>query len=313
MKIRARDILELVNILLVIPVVLCVPRTHWWRVSEGYAKLNLLLRRRASKRNIDRIETILASGPLPASPQLIEHQRVTGEYFDRLLIIGQYRYADWHPPLRLIGDEHLTNAAKSDRAVILWANDCAGSRLLTKMALHEAGFDVAHLSRPTHGFLRTEFGAKILNRYWTRIEDRYLGERIMLATGDHKPAIERLRSCLKEGKIVSITVGPWAKRLAEFPFFAGQLFIATGPVALAIKYDAALLPVFVHRNIDGGFEVRISPPIVISERNSEDVVIKEAAGVLAAEIEAYVAKYPAQWRGFFGVKPRQASENTEID
>jgi hypothetical protein len=236
------------------------------------------------------------------SPEEIELERTASEFYDRLLILKQYWHAGWKPSMRLFGAEKLTSAMERNSGIILWVNDCAGSRLVTKMALHDAGFAVSHLSRPTHGFSRTEFGVSVLNRLWTRIEDRYLNERITIRKENKQVALKILRQRLKAKQIVSITVGPWARRMAEASFFAVQMRVPTGPVWLATEFDAVLLPVFTNRSEDGSFEVRIADAIELSKIGSREDALRDGAQRLAADLRVFVSKYPGQWRGWHGIR-----------
>ena len=207
--------------------------------------------------------------------------------------------------MRLCGAEKLTSALEQESGVILWVDNSAGSRLLVKMALYEAGFAVSHLSRPSHGFVDSEFGVSVLNRFWTRIEDRYLDERITFPErhGNRQAPLKVLRQRLKENRIVSITIGPWAKKMAEVPFFATRMPVATGPISLALNSNATLLPVFTNQREDGGFEVRIADPIELSTTGNRDKIIQDAAQRLAADVTAFIAENPGQWRGWFEFRP----------
>lgn len=56
--------------------------------------------------------------------------------------------------------------------------------LLTKRTLAEAGYAVHHLSSYIHGFsIRSRLGEALLNPIRTRVEDRYLAERVRIGAG----------------------------------------------------------------------------------------------------------------------------------
>ena len=54
------------------------------------------------------------------------------------------------------------------------------SQLVSKMALHRAGYGLVHLSRSEHGYSSTIFGMRCLNPLRSRIESRYLAERVVI-------------------------------------------------------------------------------------------------------------------------------------
>ena len=117
------------------------------------------------------------------------------------------------------------------------------SSLVTKMAFCRYGVDVTHLSRPTHGSSRTEFRIRRLNRIRTKVEDRYLLERVVIDSGAKGELHRRLCRRLVTNGVVSIPVGQWAKGIVKTPFLAAQLGLATGPAKLAIETGAPLLAV----------------------------------------------------------------------
>ncbi len=302
MRIRTKDLLVPFYLAALSLVVCLVPRRYWPSVSRKCGSIVAALRHSFTRRNVSRIQTVLADHHIPATAREIEIERVSQECHDRLLILGQYRYPGWRPPLRLRGAEHLKSALTQGSGAVLWIHDCAGSRLLAKMALYEAGFYVSHLSRPTHGFIETEFGARFINRYWTRIEDRYLGERLMLYPGNHRPALDAMSQRLQDKQLVSTTVGPSAKRALELPFFSVHIKIPTAPIALAQKFSADLLPVFTKRSDGGGFEVIIDPPIWSAHTDLADQSIEKTAKLLTVDLIDFVAHHPGQWRGWSGLK-----------
>lgn len=303
MKIRSRDLLEIIIISWLLIAALLVPPRYWHHICRWGASISAKLRTGAFQRNVSHIRAIIDQKVINQSPEEIELGRLAAEYYDRLLILKQYWPAGWNPSMRLFGAEKLISALERNSGIILWVNDCAGSRLVTKMALHDAGFAVSHLSRPTHGFIRTEFGASVLNRLWTRIEDRYLDERITIIKENRHAALKTLRQRLKEKRIVSITVGPWARRMAEVSFFSAQMRVPTGPVWLAMEFDAVLLPVFTNRSEDGSFEVRIADAIKLSNTGDGEDTVQGAVQRMAADLRVFVSKYPGQWRGWFGIRP----------
>src|ERR1700732_862575 len=100
----------------------------------------------------------------------------------------------WHPAIRIHGLANLEAALARRSGVILWVSDFIYGTLITKMTLHQAGFPLIQLSRPTHGFSHKAFGMCFLNPHWMRIEDRFLRERVLIPGEDAGPALGVLRS-----------------------------------------------------------------------------------------------------------------------
>ena len=81
-------------------------------------------------------------------------------------------WRSWQPNICLTGAARLSAALERGRGAILWVTETAFSTLIVKMAFHNAGYQVTHLSRPGHGFSASPFGVRYLNPLWTRVEDR---------------------------------------------------------------------------------------------------------------------------------------------
>ena len=149
---------------------------------------------------------------------------------------------DWRPRLRLAGTGHLDSALAAGTGAILWVGHFVFASLFAKIALHDAGYEVSHLSHPRHGFSQTRFGMRFLNRGKQEIEAKFLAERVELAPANPAIALRRLQHRLAGNGIVSFTAGIDAARPAFPPFFGDRIALATGAADLAHRSGAPLLP-----------------------------------------------------------------------
>jgi lauroyl/myristoyl acyltransferase len=223
--------------------------------------------------------------------------RLTQTYMEsRLQICDQNLLRRWRPEIEIAGTRHVEAALARGHGVIFWVTPSAYSDLIAKMAFRKAGFAVSHLSRPGHGFSRSRFGVRFLNRLRTRIEDRYLKDRIRIHKGEEKPAMLALRRALQGNGIVSITVGAQSKSVVKTPMRAGYLRLATGALRLANLTGAALLPVFTFNTDEQQYRVDIGSDIsriAPDQPTNHQLVMNHYVQLL----EHYLDEYPAQWRG----------------
>jgi hypothetical protein len=210
-------------------------------------------------------------------------------------------WRSWHPDILLNGEDYLRRALESGHGAILWVTETAFSTLIVKMALHNRGYRACQLSRPGHGFSGSSFGVRFLNPIWTRVENRYIAERVLIVGESAADALTVLRARLAENRIVIITVGPFAHKLAEVPFFRMELQLPTGPVRLALTTGAALLPVFAFTSDSGGFEVSIEEPLYPTDVPTS---VENIAAAYAKRLEPFVLKHPDQWSGWFWLAGR---------
>jgi lauroyl/myristoyl acyltransferase len=214
----------------------------------------------------------------------------------RMQILALHRPGrSWRPKIQMHGLEHLEAALAAKSGVLLWVSDFVYSSLITKMAFCQAGYGVSHLTRPQHGFSDTPYGVSVLNPLWTKIEDRFIAERITINKENADKVFDVLGSRLAANRVVSITVGNWARRTLDLPFFKGTIRLATGPAYLSQAYHAPLLPVFTFRSHSGEYHVSIGSALDGQTSRGD---YAQTIGAYVKDLEKYVLRHPDQWNGW---------------
>jgi lauroyl/myristoyl acyltransferase len=213
-------------------------------------------------------------------------------------VLKCYRPGGWEPPVRIAGFDHVHAALSAGRGAVLWVAHAFHGHLGAKVGFRRAGLDVVHLSTPAHGFSASRFGVRHLNRIQTRIEDRYIAERVLLPHPNQKgsgqnAALTTLVKRLKGNKVVSITGQRGTGRMVEAKFLDGTLPLAPGAPALAQMTGAKLLPVFAFRAADGAIEVTVEPEIEIN--GARETAIAGAVQSFADRSAPRVLCTPGQW------------------
>lgn len=78
-------------------------------------------------------------------------------------------------------------------------------------------------------------------------------------------------------------------------FFGAKAATATGPVVLAQRTGAAILPCFIVRQKDDTHDIFFEPAIEIEKGSNEEETIVINIQKITDIIESYIRKYPAQW------------------
>ena len=264
-----------------------VPERYWAALASASARLEGGARRRLA----GQIETVLAAAALAEPADRIAARHLAMLRLDQLGYLRSYAPGGWRCDLTLDGLEHLHGALAAGRGAILWVAPTVFAPLIAKRALHEAGFPLHHLSHPAHGFSSRSRVGRPLNQLRTRIEDRYLAERVMLGQGNEaQTALRRIGALLRGNAVVSITVGRNGSRVAEAAMLGGRLQVASGAPHLAMRLGAALLPTTVWRTAAGGFVARIWPALPTGDGASLESVVSGLAGIL----EAFAVAHPEQ-------------------
>lgn len=264
-----------------------LPARCWDGLAMGAARLQRGERQRLAAR----LTSVLgASPPVPVDRLALRHLALLR--LDQLAYLRCHLPGGWYPELAVEGLAHLRAALAAGRGAILWMTPTLFAPLIGKRSLCEAGFPPHHLSHPDHGFSsRSRIGRRLLNPLRTRIEDRYLAERVML--GDQNQAhaaLRRVGGLLRRNAVVSISAGRHGSRVAAAPWLGARLEIASGAPGLAIRLGSALLPVTVRRTESGGFVTRIWPPVV----TGPGTTLESVAAALAAVLSAFAAEHPEQ-------------------
>jgi lauroyl/myristoyl acyltransferase len=217
---------------------------------------------------------------------------------ERLQVLKERSSSGWHPSIEVEGEEHLRDARAPGRGAVLWVVNAAIAGLVVKKALHARGYSVHHLSRPSHGLSSTRFGIRWLNPMRTRVEERYVAERVVITEASTVAAMRRLRDALERGETVSITAGDWARRTHWAPFLDGRVRLATGPAALAASTGATLLPVSMTRD-QHRFTVTIEEALPLAG----EAGVPAAIEAYARRLEAWVRVHPELWNGWSSYEP----------
>lgn len=270
-----------------------VPKRYWPSFAQALAHVLLRLKARRKTR-LRRNWLMLDDRADPAVMERMPAANLAHRYMARMQGYREYRPGGARAKIQAVGTEHIEAALAQGHGVVLWIAGFAYSDLNTKKGLHQSGYRVSHLSRPSHNISTTRFGIRVLNPVWTRIENRYLAERVTIRDNDSRSALATLRTRLKENRIVSITVGRQARRAAVVDLLSTKLRVPTGPLHLARISNAPLLPVFTVMGETGTIVVHVESPLMASVDDREES-FDAVAQRYARRLEHYLLKYPDQW------------------
>lgn len=111
-----------------------------------------------------------------------------------------------------------------------------------------------------------------------------------------KTCVEESLRVLREGKILCIQLDQnFGTKGVFVDFFGRKAATATGPVVLALRTKAAIIPCFILHNLTGGYKIIFEPEYKISLAKTFDETILLNIQALTGIIEKYIRGYPEEW------------------
>jgi lauroyl/myristoyl acyltransferase len=109
------------------------------------------------------------------------------------------------------------------------------------------------------------------------------------------PMMELYRA-LRRGEIVGL---PCDRAIAdssrEVVFFGSPARLPDGPVRVALRTGAALVPAFALRLPDDTFRVRIEPVLELPQTGDQEADIALGMSMVAEIMERHISEHPEQW------------------
>jgi lauroyl/myristoyl acyltransferase len=121
------------------------------------------------------------------------------------------------------------------------------------------------------------------------------GIQVIEVDGSPFSGIEILQHLRSNGIVAMIGDKEFFGHGLPVDFLGVQVHFPVGPVVLAMKSGAALIPAFVLKQPDGRYFGVLEEPIPLTLEGDRHSVIKENLGRTARIMETYIRRYPDQW------------------
>lgn len=194
------------------------------------------------------------------------------------------------------GLEYLDNALKNGKGVILLHSHFGNPQILM-VAL-------GYMDYPLHQIAGnpTEDMEDLLKRPLTTLEskvselrlvhEKTLPVNFIYAFKSMRPVFR----CLKDNEILAIAIdGGKDKSRVYVQFLNHTAFFSSGPMKIALKTQAGVLPLFVIRKSNYGHKVIIGQPLELSFTDDIEHDIKENTQKFISILERYVMEYPSHY------------------
>jgi KDO2-lipid IV(A) lauroyltransferase len=219
------------------------------------------------------------------------------ENFSRALLDCFLQLSDRERARRKIdieGLEHLASALARGKGVIALGAHI-GNFVLVGTRLGMQGYPVSTLFRmPEDTRLRC-----LIDRHLPAFHQRIIPSR------PRRAAIRRIIEALKANEIVFILGDNLKKGKVETSLFGQRVHTPRGPVSLALRTGAALVPMHLVRQYDGKFRLIIEPEVLLIRGGSVYEDINDNTRSIVRYLEGLIGRYPDQWN-WLTVRMRKA-------
>jgi lauroyl/myristoyl acyltransferase len=298
------DVLTVVSLALLWLPAWLLPEPLWSALCRARIALGALTGERAIKSTAESVGAALGDQDSARCLAIMREQKAAVHEM-RLQDLRGWRPGGWQPRIWMEGEDHLQAALKGGKGAILWLAPFVFNSGPPKIALHQKGYRVSHLSSPKHGVSETRFGIQYLNRIRCIPEDRSLVDRIVFDRNAPSTAMRRMVRALKAGEVVSIVAASTeGYEMVQGRVFGGRLPVAVGAPRLAGLTGAPVLPAFTIRDPKLGWRIAIEPPIALAPGASSEERCIAAVAEFLHRSEPWVRQFPGQWRAWSKWRPK---------
>lgn len=207
-----------------------------------------------------------------------------GRYWAETLWIRPRRIPRIQARLEVEGIEHVRRAKEEGRGLICAVPHLGNWEVAGPIALREGIRLVAvaeNLPNP------------LITRWFVRLRNR-LGIEVVLAGG--RPLVRRLEEALRQNGAVALLCDRDLRgRGVPVRFFGEDTSLPAGPMSLAWKTGAPVLPVAVYFTSDGGHRVVIEPPLDLPSGGNREEAVRAGTQIIAHALERLIRAAPEQW------------------
>jgi len=263
-----------------------LPQRLLYGVAKNFAALGYLF---ARKHKRIALESLTIAFGQEKTPQQI--RQITKDCFTFLAKAGMEIMFLMNRPLllrrrvELVGKENLDTALAEGKGVILVSAHFGNFPLmLTKLSLD--GYKVCGIMR----FMRDERAERMFCATRKRVGIKTIYSQ------PRKECVENSIRTLRNNELLFIPIDQNFGSGGVFvDFFGRKAATAIGPVVLAQRTKATVIPCFIIRQKDDTHKIIFEPPLILEEGETNAETININIQRLTNIIESYIRRYPAEW------------------
>jgi KDO2-lipid IV(A) lauroyltransferase len=187
--------------------------------------------------------------------------------------------------IALVGREHLDAALAEGNGVLLLSAHLGNFFLLgSRLAIE--GYSISVLvNQPRDGRF-----AELMDDYRLQVRQRTIHAR------PRRDALRELHGVLRQNQVVVMIADEFRQGSGiEVPFFGGNVIARRGPVTLALRTGAAIVPACLVRQANDSLKLIIEPELELDRSGKGSAQISENTVRMTQWLERTLRAYPDQW------------------
>ena len=117
----------------------------------------------------------------------------------------------------------------------------------------------------------------------------------VISSRPRRSAVRQVLTALKGNEIVFILGDNLKRGKVQTVLFGQRVLSARGPVSLALRSGAAMIPMYLIRNYQGGLHLIIEPEILLIRSGNMYEDISDNTRQIVRRLETLIGRYPDQW------------------
>ena len=205
------------------------------------------------------------------------------DYYGRILaeypFLKNFRNESKNINIEIIGKNILNNIKDKNENVIFVSGHFDNFELMA-MAIEKSGIKVAAIYRPLNNFF--------INRIMVSLREKYVC-KTQIKKG--RSSVRQLVRLFKSGYSVALMIDQRVSEGVQSPFFRKKAYTTTIPAQFVKKFNCKIVPIYIDREFDINFKVKILDPIQFGENESIDQITKN----LNLCLEKMIISNPSKW------------------
>ncbi len=180
-------------------------------------------------------------------------------------------------------EEHLMSAVRSGQGVVMLTGHYGNPEMVAQ-ALVALGVRAVILTEP------------VKPPRLSRLMDAFRSSKGLTFMPVGVPGVKRVMRTLRQGGVVALTGDRDIQGPKEMlPFFGVETLMPTGPIEVALRTGATVIPCFSVRKGRGRYEAYMEPPLNLTRTGDLQQDVRRGELQFLERFERHVREHPEQW------------------